>query len=286
MAENQYLAPAEIATVALRTAETKAAAGAGQLLALGLIAGVFIGLAAQGSNMAAYNLLANPATYGLGRSLVGVTFGTGLMLILVAGGELFTGNCLMILGPLEKRFAWPAMLRNWALVYLGNFIGSQLIVWLIYASGLLNSSAGLLGGMTAKIAASKVSLSFGQALASGILCNLPVCGAVWMSYGAKDIISKLGVCFFPVWLFATSGFEHSVANMYFIPAGILAAANPTWTAAAGLDAAADLAGLTWGNFFTKNLFPVTIGNILGGACLVGGVYWFCYLRGKNKTQAS
>jgi formate/nitrite transporter len=279
-AGRQYLTPEEIAGVALAAAEAKAASPAHRLLLLGFMAGMFIALAAQGSSMAAHNLLARPETYGLGRSLVGVTFGTGLMLIMIAGGELFTGNCLMLQGVLQGRFSPAAMLRSWALVYLGNFAGSMLIVGLVAASGLLGASGGQLGGVTVMIAASKTGLPFWQALASGVLCNLPVCGAVWMSYGAKDITGKLGICFFPVWLFAVSGFEHSVANMYFVPAGIFAAANPAWAAMSGV-AASGLASLGWGRFLAGNLLPVTAGNIIGGACIIGGAYWLCYFRGKK-----
>ncbi|MDR1061144.1 MAG: formate/nitrite transporter family protein [Clostridiales bacterium] len=277
MADRQYLAPEEIAGAALAAAEAKAAAPARRLLPLGFMAGMFIALAAQGSSMAAHNLLARPETYGLGRSVVGVTFGTGLMLIMIAGGELFTGNCLMFQGVLQRRFSLGAMLRSWALVYLGNFAGALFVVGLVGASGLLNSSGGQLGAVTIAIAAGKTELPFWRALASGILCNLPVCGAVWMSYGAKDIAGKLGICFFPVWLFAVSGFEHSVANMYFVPAGMLAAQNPAWAAMPGTAAGASLARLNWGGFLAGNLLPVTIGNILGGALVVGGVYWFCYI---------
>jgi formate/nitrite transporter len=144
-------------------------------------------------------------------------------------------------------------------------------------SGLLGSGGGLLGGMTVKIALGKVHLSFGQALVLGILCNILVCAAVWMAAGAKDITGKIFSCFFPIWLFITSGFEHSVANMYYVPAGILAKGNEAWLSAAGLDPAG-IADLTWGRFFACNLLPVTIGNIIGGGVFIGLVYWVCYIR--------
>jgi formate/nitrite transporter len=187
----------------------------------------------------------------------------------------------MVVGLLEKQIKLGAMLRNWGLVYTGNLLGSLLIAALAVFSGLMGASANDFGGMTIRIAASKASLGFGQAVALGVLCNMLVCGAVWMSYGAKDIGGKIFSCFFPILLFITSGFEHSVANMFYIPAGIWAASNPAWLEAAKLSESA-LANLTWVNFFIQNLLPVTIGNIIGGSCLIGGVYWFSYLRKERQ----
>ena len=231
--------------------------------------------------MAAYNLLARQETYGLGKCLAGAIFGTGLMLVLAAGGELFTGNNLLLLALWQKRISPLQLLRNWALVYAGNLLGALFIAWLMLASGLFNSSNGLLGGMTVKIAASKTGLSFFSAFVLGILCNILVCGAVWISFGAKDITGKLLACFFPIWLFITSGFEHSVANMYYIPAGIWAKADPVFAAASGVAAEA-LAGLNWGSFLVKNLLPVTLGNIVGGGLIFGGAYWLAYLREEKR----
>jgi len=279
MPEKQFLSPGEIAEYTVSVAQTKAASSAAKLLVLGFLAGVYIAFASNGSTMAAHNLLNNPETFGLGRALAGAIFGTGLMLVIVAGAELFTGNNLMIMGLLEKKITCKAMFRNWLIVYIGNFLGSVFIAVLVVNSGLLNSSANVFGGMTIRIAAGKTGLSFLQALYLGILCNILVCAAVWMTYGAKDIAGKLFSCFFPIWLFITSGFEHSIANMFYVPAGILAAANPNWLAAARISDGA-LANLTWANFFIKNLLPVTIGNAIGGVCLVGCLYWFSYLKKK------
>jgi formate/nitrite transporter len=256
-----------------------------KLLALGFMAGTFVALASNGSTMAAHNLLLRPETYGLGRTIGGAIFGAALMLVVVAGGELFTGNTLMVMGLLDKKITLGAMLRNWCLVYVGNFIGSLFIAALAVYSGSLHASANDFGGMTIRIAASKTALGFGQAVALGVLCNMLVCGGVWMAYGAKDIGGKLLACFFSIWLFATSGFEHSVANMFYIPAGIWAAADHEWLEAAKLSGSA-LAGLNWANFFARNLLPVTIGNIIGGSCLIGGVYWFCYMRSSAKKTTA
>ena len=230
--------------------------------------------------MAAFNLLASPDTYGLGKCLAGAIFGTGLMLVLLAGGELFTGNTLILAAVCDKRVKLIHMLRNWVIVYFGNFVGALLIAYMMNISGLFDSGAGLLGGVTVKIAAGKTSLSFVKAFVLGIMCNWLVCLAVWISYGADTMAGKILGIFFPIWLFITSGFEHSVANMYYIPAGIMAKGNETYAALSGLSSEA-LAGLNIQNLLLGNLLPVTLGNIVGGAVIVGFGYWFIYLK-KNK----
>jgi len=284
--EQKYLTPQEIAEYTIEAGVKKSKLTAINMIILGFLAGAFIAFASEGSNMAAYNLFAKPETYGLGKALAGSVFGTGLMLVLIAGGELFTGNTLILVGVLEKRVRLSAMLKNWFFVYLGNFLGSVFIAYMMMESGLFSSSGGLLGGMTIKIATAKVSLTFSQAFVLGIMCNWLVCLAVWMSYGAKDMAGKLLAIFFPIWLFITSGFEHSVANMYYIPAGILAKGNESWVASAlALGVTPEkLAHLRWGSFLTDNLLPVTLGNIVGGGIFVGAVYWFVFLKGKDKSK--
>lgn len=277
MSASGFLSPAEICAYTGEAGSKKARLSAGRQCVLAVLAGAFIAFASQGSSMAAFNLLAAPETYGLGRCLAGVVFPTGLMLVVVAGGELFTGNTLMGIGLAQGRFGVSPMLRNWITVYLGNFAGSLLLVFMMVHSGLFNNGAGLLGGVTIKIAASKVGLSFIGAFFLGIMCNWLVCLAVWIAYGAKSMAGKLLGIFFPIWLFITSGFEHCVANMYYVPAGILAKTNPDWAAASGLSASV-LEGLTWFAFLWNNLLPVTLGNIVGGFCFVGLAYWFVYLR--------
>jgi formate/nitrite transporter len=251
------------------------------ILILAFLAGAFVAFAAEGSNMAAYNLLDKAETYSLGRVLAGVVFGTALMMIICAGGELFTGNTLIIVTLLDRRVTVRQMLMNWLLVYIGNFIGSICIVWAMYQTGLFNSSGGLLGGMTIKIAANKTSLSFLSAFLLGIMCNWLVCLAIWVSFGAREIAGKILAIFFIILLFVISGFEHSVANMYYIPAGILAKQNPQWLAMSQVPVD-QLAGLNWVNFIVKNLIPVTLGNIVGGAGMVGTLYWLSL--GKRKAE--
>lgn len=280
MNDRNYYTPGEIAEITCNTAAMKAKLSPANQLLLGILAGAFIAFASEGSNMAAFNLLSRAETYGLGRALAGFIFGTGLMFAIIAGGELFTGNSLMIVGVLDKKIKLVGMLRNWFFVYAGNLIGSVMIAVMMAQSGLFNSGGSLLGGMTIKIAAYKTGLSFVSAVLLGIMCNWIVCLAIWMATAAKDIAGKALVIIFAICLFVTSGFEHSVANMYYIPAGIFAKANADWAQASGLTAE-KLAQLNWATLFRNNLLPVTLGNIIGGAFFVGAVYWFVYLRKPN-----
>lgn len=279
-----YLSPPEILEATLQTGVKKAKTSAMSLLILGFLAGAFIAFAAEGSNMAAFNLFAEPTTYGLGKVLAGSIFGTGLMLVLLAGGELFTGNTMMLAGLFDKRISLSGMLRNWIIVYVGNFLGSVFIAWMMARSGLFNSGDSVLGAMTIKIAAYKVGLNFTQAFVLGIMCNWLVCLAVWLCYGAQDMTGKILAIFFPIWLFITSGFEHSVANMYYIPAGILAKSNEKWAEAAMAHGvtAEKLAHLNWQTFAVNNLVPVTLGNIVGGGLLVAIAYWVAYQKSGQK----
>lgn len=275
--EKKPLKPAEITDYIISAAQEKAEGSFQKLLVLGILAGAFIAFAAEGSNMAAFNLFAQPTTYGLGKALAGVVFGTGLMLVVLAGGELFTGNTLMLSAVLDRKITVSKMLRNLLVVYAGNFLGSLLIVYMMVNSGLLTSGAAMLGAVTLKIAVYKVNLSFLQAFYLGIMCNWLVCLAVWISAGAETMAGKIFAIFFPIWLFITSGFEHSVANMYYIPAGILAKSNETFAQLSGLSPEA-LNSLSWGSFAVNNLIPVTLGNIVGGGIFVGMAYWYAYKR--------
>jgi formate/nitrite transporter len=243
-----------------------------RLMILGILGGAFIAFAAQGSNAAIYTI----ASAGLGKALAGALFSTGLIMVGITGAELFTGDMLMIIPCLGRQYRFSRLLRNWSLVYLGNFSGSILIVGFILLSGQFDFSGGLLGAFTIKTAVYKVSLSFVKAFFMGVLCNWLVCLAVWMAVAAKDVIGKIFAIFFPIWLFITSGFEHSIANMYYIPAGILAKANPLYVqqALAMGVTAESLDHLNWASFLTGNLIPVTLGNMIGGIIFVGGLFWF------------
>lgn len=275
--DKKVLKPAEILDFTISMSKDKAGGSFKKLLILSFLAGAFIAFAAEGSNMAAFNLLAEPSTYGLGKALAGAVFGTGLMLVVLAGGELFTGNTLILAAVCEKQVTPGRMLRNWAIVYAGNLIGSLFIAYLMANSGLFSSGGDMLGAVTLRIAVYKVNLSFIQGFYLGILCNWLVCLAVWMAYGADTMAGKILAIFFLIWLFITSGFEHSVANMYYIPAGIMAKAVPAFCELSGLSARAlDL--LNWESFFLDNLIPVTLGNIVGGGIFVGMAYWYVYKR--------
>lgn len=270
------LAPDQIAEQVVENGIKKANTKVSRLLVLGILAGAFIAFASEGSNAAIYNI----PWAGVGKALAGALFSTGLMLVIIAGSELFTGNTLMVAALAQKRISVGGMLRNWVTVFIGNFIGAVLIAWLIYMSGQLDFTSGLLGGFTIKTATYKIHMGFSRAFFMGILCNWLVCLAVWMAYGAKDMTGRILAIFFPIWLFITSGFEHCVANMYYIPVGIMAKSNPVWVEQAiALGATAEkIADLNWGSFFTNNLLPVTLGNIVGGVVFTGMAYWFVYLH--------
>ncbi|AGF58548.1 formate/nitrite transporter [Clostridium saccharoperbutylacetonicum] len=286
MSTKNYLTPPEITEATIQTGIKKSKTTIVNMLILGILAGAFIAFAAEGSNMAAFNLFAKAETYGLGKVLAGAVFGTGLMLVLIAGGELFTGNTMILVGVLDKKVSIKAMLKNWFFVYVGNFIGSIFIAYMMNESGLFSSGDSMLGAVTIKIAAYKVGLTFTQGLFLGIMCNWLVCLAVWMAYGAKDMTGKILAIFFPIWLFITSGFEHCVANMYYIPAGILAKNNESLTdVAAVLGVTPEkLNHLNWETFFTGNLIPVTLGNIIGGGIFVGVAYWYVYIRNSKSLD--
>jgi formate/nitrite transporter len=278
--QKEYLSPAEITESFIETGRKKASLSVIEQLVLGLLAGAFIAFASEGSNTAIHTI----ESLGLGKALAGALFSTGLMLVIVAGGELFTGNCLMVIACIERKISPITMLRGWIFVYLGNFIGSVLMAYCINHSGQLGFSAGMLGGFTIKLGAYKTGLSFQNAFFLGLLCNWLVCLAVWMAAAANDVTGKLLAIFFPIWLFITSGFEHSIANMYYIPAAIMAKANPQFVAEAvklgATSQAIDFLG--WDTFFARNLLPVTLGNIVGGGFFVGFIYWFSYQRKKSK----
>jgi len=280
--DNMHLNPPDIARRFIEVGCKKAALPVYKLILLSILAGAFIAFAAEGSNAAIYNI----TSAGIAKTLAGALFATGLMMVVITGGELFTGNTLLVVACSEKKAMWISLLKNWLFVYIGNFIGCMIIVFFILQSGQFNFSDGLLGGFTIKVAVYKTSLTFGNAFYMGILCNWLVCIAIWMAFATKDIAGKLISIFFPIWLFITSGFEHSIANMYYIPAGILAKSNPVWVkAAASLGVTAEeLENLNWETFMINNLIPVTIGNIIGGSIFVGMLFWLSFLWKERSRQ--
>lgn len=247
-----------------------------KLILLGIAAGFFIGIGAEASSLAMHGI----SNVGLARTVAGAVFPIGLMLIVLLGGELFTGNCLISMAVYDKRAKLKGMIRNLIIVYISNFIGAALMAWMINNCGQLNFSDGGAGAFTIKVALGKVGIDPIQAIVSGILCNVLVCLAIFMAATAKDVAGKCIAIFFPIFVFVISGFEHCVANMYYIPAGIFAAHNPLYAAKAtelyGITAE-QLSGLNFGTMFS-NLVPVTIGNIIGGMVFVGLLYWYLYRK--------
>jgi len=253
----------------------KAGKSAIDLVILGMLSGVYLAFAGAASTMAAHNFWANPETFGMGRLVAGMIFPCGLILIAIAGAELFTGNTMMMFPLAQRRITVFSMLRNWIIVYIANLAGAMMMALLVVLSGQLHIPPNdLLGGMTITIAAVKCNFAFHEAFLLGIFCNWLVCLAVWMAISAKDLAGKVLVIFFPICIFVTAGFEHSIANMFFIPVGLFAAQfNPHFIEAAVVPPEV-LASLTWKNFFLANLLPVTLGNIVGGGVCVGLVYWY------------
>ena len=247
-----------------------------KLILLGIAAGFFIGIGAEASSLAMHGI----SNVGLARTVAGAVFPIGLMLIVLLGGELFTGNCLISMAVYDKKAKLKGMIRNLTIVYISNFIGAALMAWMINNCGQLNFSDGGAGAFTIKVALGKVGIDPMQAIVSGILCNVLVCLAIFMAATAKDVAGKCIAIFFPIFVFVISGFEHCVANMYYIPAGIFAAHNPLYVAKAteiyGITAE-QLSGLNFGTIFS-NLIPVTIGNIIGGMVFVGLLYWYLYRK--------
>lgn len=241
---------------------------------LAVLAGAFIALGALFSTtVAAGTSLEWP--YGLARVAAGLAFSLGLILVVVGGAELFTGNNLIVMAWAGGKVGTADLLRNWAIVYVGNFVGALGTALLMVWAGQYSFGAGAVGRAALSTAAAKASLGFGQAFTLGVLCNALVCLAVWLSYSARTTIDRIAAVVPPVTAFVAAGFEHSVANMYFLPVALLLRAfDPAFVSASGVD----LTGLTWSAFLVRNLLPVTLGNIVGGSLLVAVVYWFVYLR--------
>lgn len=268
-----------------------------RMFALAILAGAFIALGAIFAttvSAGAMNLtgadgaaaFSTGLPYGVTRLLAGLAFSLGLILVVVAGAELFTGNNLIVMAWAGRKVSTRLMLWNWLVVWVGNFVGSLLTVGLMLAAGQYKFGSGAVGAAALSTANSKAGLGFFQALALGILCNALVCLAVWLTYSARSTTDRILAIIPPITAFVAAGFEHSVANMYFIPMGLLVKASAPDTFWSSIHkTAADYADLTWGNFLVNNLIPVTIGNIIGGAVLVGAMYWFIYLRGRQDSPA-
>jgi formate transporter len=283
------LLPAEMAKRAEKVGVSKAQMSLFTKFALGVLAGIFIALGAIfATTITAPTMVVDPGTgatvaewlpFGVSKLLGGLTFCLGLVLVVVAGAELFTGNNLVIMAWANGRIATSSLLKDWGIVYVGNFLGAILTVAVMLFSGQYTFGGGAVGLNALNIAQAKVGYGFIQAIFLGSLCNMLVCLAVWLVFSARTTTDKILSVIFPITAFVAAGFEHSIANMYFIPMGLgikQIAGELFWSNIAS--SAADYAALTWGNFLLHNLLPVTLGNIIGGAGGVGVVYYAIYLR--------
>lgn len=282
--ENQprldLLLPPDIARACEGLGEKKAGMPVLTMLALAVLAGAFIALGAMLFTV----VITDPGMgFGPSRLLGGVAFSLGLILVILAGAELFTGNTLVVMGWASRRVSTGLLLKGWMLVFVGNFVGAVITALLVYSTDQWQLSGAGVGGKALEIAAAKSGYGFWQAFALGVLCNALVTLAVWLSLGARDFTGKALAIVFPITAFVAAGFEHSVANMYFIPLGMLLEGDQSAVAASGLTAPElDLIG--WNNFLLGNLVPVTLGNLVGGGVLVGLTYWLIYLRDDPRSR--
>lgn len=252
------------------------------LFMLSVMAGSFIALGAEFYTLVIFD---SNLSVGLTKVLGGIAFSLGLILVIVGGAELFTGNNLVMMGFASGVVTYKQLLKNWVVSYIGNFFGSIVVVLLIYFSNQWKLKEFLLGAKAVLIAVGKVNLTFAEAFTRGILCNALVCLAVWLCFSARSVVSKISAIVFPITAFVASGFEHSIANMYFIPAGILLKRSANVISVVS-NIAPDVS-LSRLNImgFLGNLLPVTLGNIIGGAVMVGIVYWvIIVLPIKRKRQ--
>ena len=255
--DKNYFSPAEINANWVNIGVAKTKITTLRTILLGIFAGMFIGFGAWGFLV----VLANVADPGLAKLLGAAVFPVGLMLVILCGAELFTGNNLLTLALMDKKISWGGMLRNWGLVYLGNIIGSYLLAFIISQTGMISSGA--VADKVIAVANAKVGMTFIAAMSKAILANMLVVLACLLQAGAKDLVGKIFAILFPIMLFVLSGFEHSIANMFFIPLGQFAGAEVTTAA-----------------MWAKNILPVTIGNVIGGAIIVPVVYYITYIKKK------
>ena len=273
------LMPKDMAVKAENIGIVKAGLGGYRMFALAVLAGAFIAMGANYATTVWAGLGAAGVPYGLQRLAGGLVFATGLIMVVIGGSELFTGNCLIPMAWASKKVSTGALLRNWVIVYAGNFVGSVATAYLVYLGGQHKFGAGAVGLSALNIGVAKTSLEFIPCIALAIFCNALVCMAVWMCFGARGIGDKVLVILPPISAFVACGFEHCVANMYFIPSALfIKDLDPAYFATVVDKLKDGGAILTWGNFIFRNLIPATIGNIIGGALMVGLMYWFIYLR--------
>lgn len=273
--------PADLASTAESVAIGKVTSSPLKTIMLALTGGGYIALGFIFFTTSQVGASAMP--YGVARVLGGTVFVTGLALVVLTGAELFTSSTLSLTAKASGRISWLQLAKNWVLVYLGNFVGALTMVALIWLGGTWQSANGGWGKVVLDTSLHKVHHTFVEAVALGVLCNLLVCLAIWVGYSARTTTDKMLAVWPPIALFVATGFEHSVANMFMVPLGLLIkdfAPAEFWTAI-GTDSGA-YADLTWASFLGSNLAPVTLGNIIGGGLMIGFFYWTVYLREHDK----
>lgn len=275
----KFMSPEEILEVTINSGVTRTNIPLGKQFALGVRAGVFIALAGAGSTVASATLSLDSSQGGMAKLISSLIFPTGLMMVLLAGSQLFTGNSLLLTSVLDRKIKLSDMLLNWLVVYLGNFAGSILVAFMVYTGGQFDLMDGAVGLATVNAAIKKVTLPFGQAFVLGVLCNFLVCTAIWIAAGARQTLGKIWGAFFPIMLFVVSGYEHSVANMYYIPAAMFQAASPTIKEITG-ESVKLLSVNAVPQIILRSFLPVTLGNIVGGAIFVGALSYFIYRKDK------
>jgi len=273
MDNKRFLTPSETVTSIIAAGRRVLNQTFGRTFVLSLLAGFYIAFGAQLSTVVSQDASLFTGQ-GIARLLTGSVFSIGLMLVVVCGAELFTGNSMLTVAALHGEISWVKLAENWLVVLAGNFIGSLFFAWLMFESRLWEM--GSVADQAIKIATLKSSLSFPVAFIRGMLCNWLVCLAVFMAVAARDIPGKLLSCYIPIMTFVASGFEHSIANMYFIPTGLMIAARQGRT----------VPSLDWSGFFYGNLLPVTLGNIVGGVLFVACAYWYVHTGPKTVQNRS
>ncbi|MCC7446437.1 MAG: formate/nitrite transporter family protein [Anaerolineae bacterium] len=291
--------PKDMAIKAENMGVTKSKLGFFQAFALAVLAGAFIamgaifattvsagGMTVRAADGAAAFTIGLP--YGVTRLLAGLVFSLGLILVIIGGAELFTGNNLIVMAWVSRKVTTTDLLRNWVIVYIGNFVGAILTAYVMFLSKQYVFGDSAMGAAILKTGVAKTSLEFIPAVALGIFCNALVCMAVWLCLSARSTTDKILSIILPISAFVAAGFEHSIANMYFIPIALFVKyLDPVFYAArVAAEPTVLWDSLTWANFLLKNLLPVTIGNIIGGTVLVGFAYWFIYLRPERARQTA
>lgn len=272
--------PREIAGIVENIGVAKAKLDFWSMFVLSILGGVFVAL---GSELFIFVTHDSQFSFGFTNFLGGLAYSLGTILIVIAGAELFNSNNLIIMAYMDKKISLARLLRNWGIVFLGNFVGALSVVVWVYFAKQWSINQFLVGGKALLIANDKVNHTFLQAFAQGVICNALVCLAMWLCYGGHSVTDKILSVILPTTAFVTLGYEHTVANMYFIPLGLILKNHPQVIQAANklTEGGIGIMQLTFKNYLLRNMFPVTLGNIFGGSVLVGLVYWFIYLRKRG-----